>query len=161
MNILIVAMDPLGHIGYHGHMPWHDAKELSRFRELTMDHPVLMGRKTWESIAHPLDGRIVHVATRKAAKLPHDVYQCKDALSMIQDYQKKNEVLMIGGGRELYELALPYVDKLYISVMKQTYQADTCFSKWDATQFVCLETIEYETFIWYAYQRKKGAICDL
>lgn len=162
MNVIIVAMDPQGHIGIDGHMPWRDIKELALFRQLTMHHHILMGRKTWQSILKPLDGRILHVASREPSFLPSsDLLPCRDALALIQEYQSREEVLMICGGEKIYALALPYTDVLYVSVMKQTYRADTCFPKWDPAQFVCVKTIEYETFIWYVYQRKKGAICDL
>ena len=161
MNIIIAAMDPQGHIGLDGHLPWHDAQELSRFKELTMGYSILMGRKTWESISSPLKGRRIYVATHDASLLSYHVHHCQDATAMVQEYQDKEDVLMICGGRALYELALPYADQLYISIMKQTYYADTCFPYWDPSQFLCVEKIEYETFIWYAYQRKKDAICDL
>ena len=155
-------MDPDGGIGFHGHMPWKDEQELKLFRKLTMGEKIMMGKITWESLPGTLDGREVILVTHdQKYPCPKGVKLCHDPISMIQSYVASNDTLMIGGGRSLYELAMPYADVCYLSIMKDRYPCDISFPVWDKSAFSCEEICEFPTFIWYFYKRKRDEVCDL
>lgn len=162
MITCIVAMDEQGNIGMDGHMPWHISEELYLFQQLTRHHTLLMGRKTWESIGHPLTERKLLIASKTKQIYPYEqVYPAGDVLSLLQYYQNHKEVLMVCGGEMIYELALPYTTCLYISKIKGIYPSDTSFPSFDITDFKCMDQIDYASFTWYYYKRKKDVACDL
>lgn len=162
MITCIVAMDESSHIGYQGHMPWHLPEELYLFQQLTLHHTLLMGRKTWESIGHPLSNRKMLIASKINATDPYeDVHYVSNVPSILKQYQDCEEELMVCGGSMIYELALPYTDKLYILRIKGVYPSDTNFPCYDSSDFICKDQIDYGSFIWYYYQRKKDVTCDL
>lgn len=162
MITCIVAMDEQAHIGFQGHMPWHIPEELYLFQQLTLHHTILMGRKTWESIGHPLPERKMLIASRTKHEYPYEQVQIvKDVTAILQYYQHSKEELMVCGGREIYQLSLPYAHRIYISIIKGIYPSDTSFPSYDESDFICMERIEYASFTWYYFQRKKDVSCDL
>lgn len=162
MITIIAAMDLDGVIGNQGHMPWHDHQELALFRSLTMGHKLFMGRTTWESLPNPLEDRQIMIVSHHNDLLcKHGEIICQDPISILRKYQNTKEMIMVGGGRKVYEMALPYADTLYLSIMKQRYHGDTTFPEWKKTDYICIETRDYPTFTWYSYKRKKGTLCDL
>ena len=162
MITCIVAMDEQAHIGFQGHMPWHIPEELYLFQQLTLHHTILMGRKTWESIGRPLPERKMLIASRTKHEYPYEQVQIvKDVTAILQYYQHSKEELMVCGGRETYQLSLPYAHRIYISIIKGIYPSDTSFPSYDESDFICMERIEYASFTWYYFQRKKDVSCDL
>ena len=162
MITCIVAMDEQAHIGFQGHMPWHIPEELYLFQQLTLHHTILMGRKTWESIGRPLPERKMLIASRTKHEYPYEQVQIvKDVTAILQYYQHSKEELMVCGGREIYQLSLPYAHRIYISIIKGIYPSDTSFPSYDESDFICIERIEYASFTWYYFQRKKDVSCDL
>ena len=85
----------------------------------------------------------------------------KDVTAILQYYQHSKEELMVCGGREIYQLSLPYAHRIYISIIKGIYPSDTSFPSYDESDFICMERIEYASFTWYYFQRKKDVSCDL
>ncbi len=124
--IAVVAMTPERVIGMDGKMPWHMPEDLKVFKELTMGHPILMGRKTYESIGRPLPGRQNIVLTRQRDWAAEGV----DVIHDISDMQGLNlmheQVMLIGGG-ELYSMLLEHCSALYVSEIRQSYEGDTYF----------------------------------
>ena len=162
MITCIVAMDEQAHIGFQGHMPWHIPEELYLFQQLTLHHTILMGRKTWESIGRPLPERKMLIASRTKHEYPYEQVQIvKDVTAILQYYQHSKEELMVCGGREIYQLSLPYAHRIYISIIKGIYPSDTSFPSYDESDFICMERIESASFTWYYFQRKKDVSCDL
>ena len=162
MITCIVAMDEQAHIGFQGHMPWHIPEELYLFQQLTLHHTILMGRKTWESIGRPLPERKMLIASRTKHEYPYEQVQIvKGVTAILQYYQHSKEELMVCGGREIYQLSLPYAHRIYISIIKGIYPSDTSFPSYDESDFICMERIEYASFTWYYFQRKKDVSCDL
>ena len=162
MITCIVAMDEQAHIGFQGHMPWHIPEELYLFQQLTLHHTILMGRKTWESIGRPLPERKMLIASRTKHEYPYEQVQIvKDVTAILQYYQHSKEELMVCGGREIYQLSLPYAHRIYISIIKGIYPSDTSFPSYDESDFICMERIEYASFTWYYFQREKDVSCDL
>ena len=162
MITCIVAMDEQAHIGFQGHMPWHIPEELYLFQQLTLHHTILMGRKTWESIGRPLPERKMLIPSRTKHEYPYEQVQIvKDVTAILQYYQHSKEELMVCGGREIYQLSLQYAHRIYISIIKGIYPSDTSFPSYDESDFICMERIEYASFTWYYFQRKKDVSCDL
>ncbi len=159
MIAFVVAMDKNGVIGKEGALPWHYPKDLKHFKELTLNHRVLMGRKTYDSIIQqlgkPLPKRENIVLTTqdkifKGAKVIHDL---KSYLETIP----KEVPLYIIGGKTVYEAALPYVDRLYITHIEKAYEGDTYFPKLDYSQFNLIDKKTDEALIFAVYKRKAAA----
>jgi len=121
---LIVARARNGVIGKDNAMPWKIAGEQAYFKRVTMGHPIIMGRRTWESIGRPLPGRRSLVVTRNAeyrAEGAEVVAGLDQALALCTD---ADEAFVIGGA-ELYRLALPRADRLLITEIDHDFDGDT------------------------------------
>jgi dihydrofolate reductase len=128
---IIVAASQNGVIGANGKLPWHLPGDLKRFKELTMGHTLIMGRKTFESLppkVRPLPGRTTIVITHKTWLEHAETAPCwradslEDALNLIG----VEEVFICGGG-EVYREALPLVDRVYRTVVERDFEGDTRF----------------------------------
>jgi dihydrofolate reductase len=121
---LIVAADRRGVIGRRGRLPWHLPNDLKRFKALTMGKPIVMGRRTWDSIGKPLPGRHSIVITRQEG-LEIDgatvVHSLEDALRAAGAVP---EVCVIGGA-EVFRLALPAADRIELTVVEADVEGDT------------------------------------
>lgn len=140
---LVVAVSKNGVIGRAGGLPWKLSSDLKLFRRLTMGKPVIMGRKTWESIGRPLDGRLNIVVTRGAA-IAHAGIVTAGSLDEALGVARKraeadgaDEIAVIGGG-EIYRQALPHADRIYLTEVDLTVDGDTTFPSLDPA--VWLET---------------------
>ena len=124
---LVVAVSRNGVIGRNGALPWHISTDLKRFKEITMGSPVVMGRKTWESLPRrPLPGRRNMVLTRSPGYLADGaevVASAEQALALCGDAA---EVMVIGGG-EIYRLFWPFADRLYLTEVDDVVDGDTHF----------------------------------
>ena len=123
----VVAVSKNGVIGRDGGLPWHISTDLKRFKEITMGKPVVMGRKTWDSLPRkPLLGRRNIVITRQpgfSAEGAEVVASPEEALALCADAP---EVAVIGGG-EVYRLFWPHVDRLYLTEVDLEVEGDTHF----------------------------------
>jgi dihydrofolate reductase len=127
MISFVVAVSKNGVIGREGGLPWHISSDLKRFKEITMGKPVVMGRKTWESLPRrPLPGRRNIVITRSkdfVADGAEVAATPEEALRLSGDVP---EVAVIGGG-EIYRLFWPLVDRLYLTEVDLEVSGDTYF----------------------------------
>jgi len=114
---LIVAMADNHVIGHNNRLPWHLPADLKHFRAITLGKPVLMGRKTWESIGRPLPGRTNIVITRNADYLAADCVVVHSLDEALRAAGSAAEVMVIGGA-ELYRQALPQADTLYLTLVR-------------------------------------------
>jgi dihydrofolate reductase len=131
---ILVATDERGAIGRAGGLPWHLPNDLKRFKALTTGKPIVMGRKTWESIGRPLPGRLSIVITRQpgyAAAGAMVVPSLDDAVAAAGNV---DEVCIIGGA-EIYRLALPRTNRLHLTRIHATVPADTFFPALDRGQW--------------------------
>jgi dihydrofolate reductase len=129
---LIVAMAENRVIGVAGGLPWRLSEDLKRFKRLTMGHPMVMGRKTWDSIGRPLAGRESIVVTRQkgfAAQGATVVHSLDEALAHARA-RGAAEVFVIGGG-ELYRHALPLADRIELTEVRRSFEGDTTFPDLD------------------------------
>lgn len=128
---LIVAYDRQGGIGLNGAIPWKLPSDLRRFKQLTMGHHIVMGRKTWDSIGRPLPGRqsiIITQQTEFTQPGADVVHSLADALALANQRGEK-ECFVIGGGA-IYAQALPLADRIYATLVQTVIpQADVFFSE--------------------------------
>jgi dihydrofolate reductase len=127
---LVLAMAENHVIGRAGGLPWHLPKDLQHFKRLTVDHTVIMGRKTFEEIKQPLANRRNVVISRDPSWQPRGatvVPSLEEALAM---GATEEEVFVIGGG-EIFRLALPRADRLYLTLVHAKVEGDTFFPSFD------------------------------
>ncbi len=134
---MIAAIGKNRELGAGNELLWRIPDDLKRFKALTMGHPIIMGRKTFESIGKPLPGRTNLVVSRSSLSLEDAIAQAKKL-----DTQ---EVFIIGGA-QIYEQALPYADRLYLTVIDDTKEADAYFPAYEDifTKKIKEETREHE-----------------
>ena len=125
---IIAAMDGKRGIGKNGELPWHISADLKRFKDLTTDHTVIMGRKTFESIGHPLPNRKNIIVTHNLSynSMGSQVAtSLHDAIEMAK-MAGETEVFIIGGG-EIFSQAVMFADELYLTIVEGDFGADTFF----------------------------------
>lgn len=140
---IIAALDERGGIGHHGRLPWRLAADMRRFKAITIGHHIIMGRKTWEAINRPLPGRTMIVVTRKPDYQATGcivVHSFFEALELAKE-RKEEEVFIIGGG-ELYQLALPLADRIYLTRVHTSVPADVYFPEFDRANWVVTHSQE-------------------
>ena len=128
---LIVATDNAGGIGIRNTLPWKLPQDLAHFKRMTTGHPILMGRKTFESIGRPLPNRRNIVISRNAA-WRHDGVDTVTSLDAALQMTDAGEVFVIGGA-EIYTLALPLADRLIVTEIAQRFDCDAFFPPIDTT----------------------------
>jgi dihydrofolate reductase len=134
---LIVAMSENGVIGDKGKIPWHIREDLQRFKRLTMGRPIIMGRKTYESIGKPLPGRTNIVLTRSpnfTATPEVLTFAGLDAALEHCRGQNHDSAFIIGGSK-VFQLALPLADKLFVTEVHKHINGDTKFPDYDHTEW--------------------------
>lgn len=138
---LIVAMDEDHGIGVNNRIPWHLPEDLKRFKTLTMEHHIIMGRKTYESISSPLLGRTKVVITNQQDYKPDDclVVHSVDAAIDLVEKGGETEVFIIGGG-EIFKQSLELADRIYLSIVHTTFQAEVYFPQLDKSQWTEIES---------------------
>jgi len=135
--VLIAAVGERGELGYRGALPWHLPDDLQRFKALTLGAPVVMGRKTWQSLGRPLPGRrnVVVSRTLTASDLPEGVVAMPTLEEALKAFAHE-PVLFVIGGATLYAAALPFADRLELTEVAATVPADTFFPAWPRDAFV-------------------------
>jgi dihydrofolate reductase len=127
MISLVVAVSRNGVIGRDGGLPWHIPGDLKRFKEITMGKPVIMGRKTWESLPRkPLPGRRNIVISRQRGYGAPGADVVPDAESALRLCQSEKEIAVIGGG-EIYVMFWPLAGRLYLTEVDIEVDGDTRF----------------------------------
>ncbi len=135
-------------LGMRGDLLWNIPEDLKRFRELTRGHPVVMGRKTWESLpenVRPMPGRTNFVVTRQAGYAATGatvVTNIETALEIAPLAPGGEEVFVIGGG-EIYAAALPKTDRLYLTLVDGIKEADVFFPEYAEMFTKVIEREEY------------------
>jgi dihydrofolate reductase len=159
---LLAAVARGGVIGRDGGIPWRLPEDMVRFRELTTGHPVVMGRKTWESLPdgfRPLPGRGNIVVTRNpdwSAQGADRAGSVEDALELVESEPR---AFVIGGG-EIYAAALPHADELLLTEIDADVEGDTTFPVWDRDEFEETSREEHVTddgtrFAFVRYERTR------
>lgn len=153
---IIAAIGKNRELGKNGKIPWHISEDFKRFKEITNGHPLIMGRKTWESLPiKPLPKRYNIIVTRDthfeirttgstrrglveiAGSLREAVKKAKEILKPVQD-DNSNEIFIIGGG-QIYEQGIKFADKLYLTIIDSSFDADTFFPAYSDFKKVVFE----------------------
>lgn len=130
MISIIAAHDQNQGIGYRNQLPWYIPEDLLYFKKMTLGKTIVMGRKTFESIGRPLPKRKNVVVTRQqdySAEEVTVVHSLQQALSLANI----DAGLMVIGGEQMYREALPLADRLYLTLVKGTFEVDTYFPRYD------------------------------
>jgi len=158
---LIAAVAANGIIGRDGEMPWHLPADLDHFKQTTMDHPVVMGRRTYDSIASqlggPLPGRTNIVLSRSDPELGGDVVVVDSidaAIDAASAAEKTTETVYIIGGATVYEQFLPQADRLVLTELEASYEGDTAFPAFDHTVWEEVDREERDGFAFVTYERQ-------
>lgn len=144
MISLIVAMDENRLIGKDNQLPWHLPQDLAYFKRMTMNHKIVMGRKTYESIGRPLPGRENIILTRNRS---YKMDGCKvlHSIEEILELSKNtDENIFVIGGAEIFKEILPYSDRLYMTHIHHNFEGDTFFPQLKDTDW---ETVSVESGI--------------
>ncbi len=169
MMHIIVAMAKNRTIGNKGKIPWKIPQDLERFKQLTMGHWIIMGRKTYESIGRPLPGRTNVVITRNLKSIKDDSQiVLSNSLDAILNL-KESETVFVIGGEEIYRQALIRADMLHITLIGRDFPGDAFFPEINEEEWEIVEQLagnpggdqHPELFWWYQTYRRKNRSSSL
>ena len=151
---LVAAVGRNGVIGRDGGLPWPRTGDQVHFKALTLDHVLVMGRRTYESIGRPLPRRTSVVVTRQpnwsgadGVLVAHDIASALEVAAAVDD-----EVFVVGGA-EVYAATLPYADRLVLTEVDQEPEGDTFFPSYDRSAWREANRDEHEGFAIVTYER--------
>lgn len=156
IKTIVVAVSRNGIIGREGDMPWRLSSDLKRFKAMTLGKPVIMGRKTFQSIGKPLPGRPNVVITRDSGfsadgvVVAHSLDEAIEAASRFAEESNSDEICILGGG-EIYRQAIGLADRLLITHVEADVEGDTAFPKidpgiWQADSELTVPAGEKDTY---------------
>jgi dihydrofolate reductase/dihydrofolate reductase (trimethoprim resistance protein) len=154
---LIVAVSKNNVIGNNGTIPWKIKGEQERFKKLTTGKTIIMGRKTFHSIGRPLPNRKTIVISN-TENIVYDNCITVNSLSKAFDSIKNDEEVFVAGGGQIYKEAMPYADKIYITIIDRKIDGDVYFPKINEQDFekTYEEKVEAEIpYTYYTYQKIK------
>jgi dihydrofolate reductase len=147
----VAAMAKNRVIGLDGKMPWHFPEDLKFFKQLTQGHPIIMGRKTWDSLGRPLPGRRNIVLSRSSSELPGaEVVSSVEALGKLDGLVGDAYVI---GGAEIYRLLLPHTASIYLTELEIEPAGDTFFPEFEAGFPKKTLLAENGVCRWYHYEK--------
>lgn len=154
MITIVAALDSKGGIGYQNKLPWYLPEDLQRFKSLTLNNRVVMGRKTYESIGRPLPDRTNIIVT-------HDKYYQARGCLVVNSLDVKLQDVFIIGGSQIYKQFIPRADILELTHVLGTFKTDAKFPFYHAEDFILTQESEVKTdlnsgvqFQFKTYQRK-------
>lgn len=160
---LIAAVAENRVIGRDGEMPWHFGEDLEYFKQTTTGHPVIVGRRTYETVVEalgePFPGRTSVVLTSQSLDLPpgavvaNSVEEAID-LAAADAAERGVDVAYVAGGGRVYEQFLPHASRLVLTEIHGAYEGDTRFPAWDGDEWVELERDERAAFDFVTYERR-------
>jgi len=130
MLSIIAAIDQKRGLGKNNQLLFKIKKDLQRFKKITLNHPVVMGRKTFQSIGRPLPKRINIVVTRNKSFRPKRVKIFNSLNKAVEFAKQKSEEVFIGGGGSIYRQTISLADKLYLTIVEGDFKADTFFPEY-------------------------------
>ena len=134
---IIAAIAANGVIGREDDLPWRLSADLKRFKTLTMGHHLILGRKTFDSIGRALPGRTMVVISRGRAQVPQDVLLADSLGAAIEiAVGRGDSEAFVAGGAQIYALALPLANRLYLTRIEASFEGDTHFPAFDESNWV-------------------------
>ena len=164
--VAIVAVADNGIIGSDGDMPWHIPADLEHFKETTMDHPIIMGRVTYEGIlealGEPLPGRTTVVLTSQDLETPENAVTAAGLESAVEaaeaaarERHDDADRIFVAGGATVYEQFLPALDRLVVTEVHKKPAGDTSFPAWNRDAWEELTRDERDGFAFVEYGRRR------
>ncbi|MEJ8801695.1 dihydrofolate reductase [Pontibacter sp. H249] len=144
MVSIIVATAENNVIGKDNQLIWHLPADLKHFKQLTMGHPILMGRKTFESIGKPLPGRTSIIITRQEDYEAEGCIVAPSVQEAIQKAKELDEQVCIIGGAEIYKQALPLTDCIELTKIHHSFDGDTFFPDLNADDWEVIAEEKHE-----------------
>lgn len=151
MISMIVAMADNRAIGKDNQLLWHLPDDFKHFKAVTMAKPILMGRKTYQSIGKPLPGRQNIVISKDQTFAANGVAVVNSIEAALDEVETDGEVMVIGGA-SFYQQMLPLAEKLYVTHVHQSFDADTFFPEIDAEQWRVVDRVEHAADEKHAYR---------
>lgn len=159
---IIVAMSQNRVIGKDNKLPWRIPEDLKRFRSLTMGNQVVMGRKTFESIGKPLEGRVNVIVSKMIGYNPSPDCIIATSIHAALCFRASEDVFIIGGA-EIYQQTIDYADMLHLTLVHHRFKGDTYFPKIDLKKWELLEQLDRNPssdsrykYSFLTYRRKKN-----
>ena len=162
---LIAAVADNRVIGRDGEMPWHFTEDLNYFKRTTTGHPVIVGRRTYETVVdalgEPFPGRTSVVLTTQSLDLPPGAVVANSVEEAIEladtDAQARGvDTTYVAGGGRVYEQFLPHATRLVLTEIHDTYRGDTRFPAFDDDTWIEVERDERDAFDFVTYERRTG-----
>lgn len=158
MITMMVAHDKERVIGKDGALPWHLPEDLKLFKAHTLHKTVIMGRTTYESIVRslgkPLPNRKSIVISKTLTDVPEGVEVSADLIGVLSRFLNTDDEAVVIGGAKIYAQCLPFVDFLYVSLVKQRYAGDTFFPEYDNQfEYEEINRVSYDAFDFVTYKR--------
>ena len=157
---LIVAMDQNRVIGKDNDLPWRIPSDLKYVKKITYGHPIILGRKNFDSIGRALPGRRNIILTRDNA-LSIDNCEMAHCIQDVFDMCQHEEEIFIFGGEQIYHMFMPYVEKMYITKIHHEFDGDTYFpdidfNKWDETSVTkgVIDNQNPYTYYYHVYEKR-------
>lgn len=149
MVSIIVAVAENGVIGDKNALLWHISEDLKNFKSVTSGHPVVMGRKTYESLGRPLPNRTNVVVTRQEMEIPgcRVAHSLEEAVAL---FPAEEEVFVIGGA-QIYAQALPLAGRFYLTRVFHAYEGDTHFPAWNDAEWRLVSSESFASGANYPY----------
>lgn len=156
--VIVAAVAANGVIGADGDIPWHHPEDLQHFKETTMGGPVIMGRRTYESIARdlggPLPGRTNVVLSRSDPDLPEEVVVVSSPDEAVAAAEATGaDTAYVAGGGAVYELFLDRADRLVLTELHDAHEGDTTFPELDHAGWREIERERRDAFDFVTYER--------
>ena len=134
MISIIAAIGKNYELGKDNHLIWHFKEDLQHFKNKTMGKYIVMGANTYASLPKRLEGRKYIVLSKKLKKIENGIV-FHDLKKLLDFIYSKNEEIMIIGGASIYSLFIPYADKLYLTLIDESLEADVYFPEFDKTKY--------------------------
>lgn len=147
--ITVAAVAANGVIGNDGDLPWPSIPaDREQYRRRVSNHPVILGRRTYESMREDVPGRVQIVLSRSTDDLTeervHHAVNVEDAIEIVRKIGSDRAYVL--GGAQIYELFQPHVDRMILSRIHEAYPGDAYFPTWDPAEWTCVDRTEFERF---------------
>ena len=156
-TVIIAALSRNRVIGRDNTIPWHYPADMKHFRRTTKGHPILAGRKTYESFqVQPLPGRLNFILTRNPDyRSDKGVIICQDLKQVISSAKEHAaQKLFILGGAEIYTLTLPQTDEMILTHLPIEVEGDAYFPQWDGSEWEAVEERQEQDLVFATYRRR-------
>ena len=154
MITIIAAVAQNNALGKDNQLLWHLPDDFKRFKSVTSNHYIIMGRKTFESFPKPLPNRTHVIITRQKAYQSEACLVVDSLAKAIAICPEDEEIFIIGGG-EIYKQFLSYIDRIYVTLVEGNYEGDSYFPEYSEYDWKCFYEEKGEGFTYKTYIRKK------